>query len=170
MTTLGEALYGCGKLEDSLSAFEKAVAAWEARLARSEDNVDILRHLVWLLASCPAREIRDPPRAAELARKAADLAPDDPSKGALGAAQYRAGDHDNAAVTLRAALDLRSDWDRSYAFNVLFLAMAEHRRGRENESRALYAKAIAWMEDHKPDTAGLKDLRAEAEEVLGIEK
>jgi len=171
LTTLGEALYGCGKLEDALNAFEKAVAACEARLARSEDNVDILRRLVWLLASCPAREIRDPARAVELARKAVDLVPDDPSStGALGAAQYRAGDYDNAAVTLRAALDLRSDWGRGCASNVLFLAMAEHRRGRENESRALYAKAVAWMTEHTPVDLEFKRLRAEAEEVLGIEK
>ncbi len=41
---------------------------------------------------------------------------------------------------------------------------------QKGEVRKWYAQAVAWAEKHKPDDEELLRFRAEAEEVLGIEK
>ncbi len=48
--------------------------------------------------------------------------------------------------------------------------MAKWQLGRKGEARASYDKAVAWIEKHNPDRKALQRLRAEAEEVLGIEE
>ena len=51
----------------------------------------------------------------------------------------------------------------------LFVAMARHKLGKE-DAREWYDKAVASMNEHKPDDPELHRFRAEAAAVLGIEK
>jgi hypothetical protein len=51
----------------------------------------------------------------------------------------------------------------------LFLAMAKQKLGQV-DARAWFDKAVAWMEEKQPEDPDLRRFRAEAEEVLGIER
>ena len=58
--------------------------------------------------------------------------------------------------------------DSGNTFDWLFVAMARHRIGKD-DGPEWYARAVAWMDEHKPDDAELKRFRAEAEGVLGVD-
>jgi tetratricopeptide (TPR) repeat protein len=89
-----------------------------------------------------------------------------------GMAEYRAGNDQEAVEWLTRGRDewtsylashTRDDrnryiWDEVLAKTNYFLAMAELRRGREDEARAALAKARAQMEDHVPqaDSGSIK--------------
>ena len=64
------------------------------------------------------------------------------------------------AQPLRGAEDRSSDW--------FFLAMAEWRTGKRDSAGEWYDKAVAWMDEHKPDDAELRRFRAEAAKLLGV--
>jgi tetratricopeptide (TPR) repeat protein len=59
-----------------------------------------------------------------------------------GAALYRAGRFDEAAIRLEEALALRPDYPSAW----LFLAMTEQQRGRPEAARQWFEKAAAWIE------------------------
>jgi tetratricopeptide (TPR) repeat protein len=91
----------------------------------------------------------------ELAHRAVDANPRDyPRARALGAALYRAGQHEAAVRQLNDAAALRpipspSVW--------LFLALAHHRLGHKDEARRLLEQATKWIEEtrqRKPDGSG----------------
>jgi uncharacterized protein HemY len=91
-----------------------------------------------------------------------------PGQGALwntlGVALYRTGDWRGCIDALEKSMDLTSGGDGS---DWLFLAMAHARLENGNEARAWYDKAIAWIEEHRPDDEELGRFREEAEELLG---
>ncbi|MHC4339432.1 MAG: serine/threonine-protein kinase [Planctomycetota bacterium] len=135
------------------------------------DDPRLLNMVAWVRATCSEPDARDAVKALEFAKRANDLAPEVAAcKRTLGVAQYRNGDHEAATATLEAALELREGWGREHAVDAVFLAMARHRLGRATEANALYDRAVAWMEEHKPDDEELKRFRAEAEGVLGIKR
>ncbi len=51
-----------------------------------------------------------------------------------------------------------------------FLAMAHGRLGEKEQGRKWYDQAVEWMEKNDPDDGGLKHMRAEAAELLGIKE
>ena len=63
-------------------------------------------------------------------------------------------------------MELKSGGD---AFDWFFVAMAKHKLGQK-DARKWYDKAVAWMAKNRPDDQELKRFRAEAKDVLGIEK
>jgi uncharacterized protein HemY len=83
--------------------------------------------------------IRDAARAVELAKKAVKLEPNREGYwDTLGVALYRSGDWDGAAEALRRSRELMGRDDPG---TVLVLAMAQWRRGRPDEARALFDEA-----------------------------
>ena len=53
------------------------------------------------------------------------------------------------------------------AFDWFFVAIAKHKL-KQDDAREWYDKAVAWMEEHKPDDEELKRFRAEAAGGLGL--
>jgi hypothetical protein len=53
------------------------------------------------------------------------------------------------------------------AYDWFFVAMAKHKL-EQDDAREWHDKAVAWMEEHKPDDEELKRFRAETERLLGI--
>lgn len=63
-------------------------------------------------------------------------------------------------------MELTADED---AWDGLFVAIAKHKLGHK-DARAWYDKSVAWMDKNNPDDEELERFRAEAEDLLGIEK
>ena len=51
-----------------------------------------------------------------------------------------------------------------------FLAMAHWKLGEKEKARELYDQAAQWMDKNQPKNEEFRRFRAEAEELMGIEK
>jgi tetratricopeptide (TPR) repeat protein len=158
------ALGSAGLVEEAENGYRKAAELMP-------DNAVFYNHLAWLLATCPEPKFRNPSRAVELAKRAVELAPEDPMDwNTLGVAHYRAGNWKEAIANLEKAEALAPG--KYLAFNAFFLAMAHWQLGEKDTARQLYAQAVAWMEKNKPSAPELREelgrFGAEAADLLGI--
>jgi tetratricopeptide (TPR) repeat protein len=168
---LGLALGMTQRWTDMEAAFRKALAEWKAPVDSIPEHgplfASVQNDLAWLLVACPDEMIRNAKEAVEFAKKAVEADPKPTYWNTLGVAQYRAGEWQAAVTTLEKSMGLRTggsghDW--------FFLAMAHWHLGGKNEARKWYDKAVARMEKHKQNNDELRRFRAEAAELLGIEK
>jgi serine/threonine protein kinase/Flp pilus assembly protein TadD len=158
---LGVVLERQGKLAEAEAEFRETV-----RL--KSDHVDAHNALAWLLATCADPQRRKPQEAVTLAERAVELAPkDEASWNTLAAARYRAGDYRAAIAALEKSMALRHGGD---SLDWFFLAMAYWRLGEQEQARQWYGKAVSWMEKHRPKDEELVRFRAEAAELLGMNK
>jgi Flp pilus assembly protein TadD len=58
----------------------------------------------------------------------------------------------------------------SLAFNAFFLAMAHWQLGDKEQARKQYAQAVQWMEKNGPKNEELRRFRAEAEQLMKLQK
>jgi eukaryotic-like serine/threonine-protein kinase len=154
---LAQALTEVGKLDEGISASQKAVEL-------KPNDAGANNQLAWLLATCPDLKLRDPKEAVVRARKAVELDPKNalyPST--LGAAYYRSGDWKAAITALEKSMEFRKGGDGNEWF---FLAMAHWRLGEKNKARAWYERATQWMDKNQPDNEELRRFRTEAAALL----
>ena len=124
--------------------------------------------LAWLRAHSPDLKYRDPGEAVQRAKKAVKKEPDNGSYwNTLGTAYYRAGDWEAAAEALEKAVSLRKGGD---SFDFFFQAMSYWKLDRKVAARKEYDRAVQWMQKNLPNNEELRRFRAEAAELLGIEK
>jgi tetratricopeptide (TPR) repeat protein len=128
--------------------------------------------LAWACAFAP-RPVPDGGRLVALARRAVADDPEDSNVlNTLGAILCRVGQADEAVRRLHEGVRLQpaggSGWD------YVFLALAEHQRGRAEEARKAREQAEAWFEKYlrgRPQSWGerlqTELLRQEAEKLLG---
>jgi serine/threonine protein kinase/WD40 repeat protein/Tfp pilus assembly protein PilF len=167
---LDAALYEARALRhEQNGAFEEAVADYEAALERDPDLAAAWNNLAWLRVTGPAR-VRDAAFALRLARKAVALRPNDPaSLNTIGVVYYRLGQCENAAAALQAAIKA-SRPDGGTAWDLFFLAMAEHRLGNTTQARAHFDQALRWRDRQGSlspwEVNELTAVRAEAQAVL----
>jgi hypothetical protein len=123
-------------------------------------------NLAWLLATCPNTELRDPPEALRLAQRAVEV---EPQQGnfwnTLGVAFYRAGELDEAKKALEKSLELRNAGD---SFDWFFLALVDVKRGKKDQAREWYDKAVAWYQINSPNDQELFHFNVEAAAALGL--
>jgi serine/threonine protein kinase/WD40 repeat protein len=149
--------------------WDKAIGAYAQAIELEPKNADTLNHLAWLLATCPDGKSRDPGRAVELAARACQLTPHDGNAwNTLGVAQYRADDWKAAVVTLAKSTELLDG--KQLSFNAFFLAMAHWQLGNKEEARRWHDQAVQWMDKNKPQDEELLRFRAEAAEMMSVEK
>ncbi|HEV3022714.1 MAG TPA: tetratricopeptide repeat protein, partial [Pirellulales bacterium] len=155
-----------------LSRHAEACESWqEAVELDAEKRADLrsayaesLSELAWSLAARPETELRDPPRAVELAKRSIELNPNTTvAFNTLGVAQYRAGNWQAAVEALDQSVKLRAGGD---AFDWLFLAMSHQRLGNQDEARKWYDQAVEWTEKQTAPNDELVRFRREAAEVL----
>jgi serine/threonine protein kinase/tetratricopeptide (TPR) repeat protein len=154
-------------------AWTEARMALDAAARLVPNNAIVNNELAWLLATCPDANLRDPPRAVQLAAKAVALRAGDGSLwNTLGVAQYRAGKWEASIEALNKSMLLRNGGD---AVDYFFLAMAHWRLGHKDEATKWHAKALQWLRNHEqalgnnqPARVALHRFRAEAEELLGM--
>ena len=128
----------------------------------------VCNSVAWRLATDADLKPRPTEVALECARKAVELAPEDGGVwNTLGVAQYRAENWQASIDALRKAMGLRQGGN---SFDWFFLAMAHWRLGNKDEARLWYGRAVEWMEKNRPKDEDLRRFRAEAAELLGVEK
>jgi serine/threonine protein kinase/tetratricopeptide (TPR) repeat protein len=156
---LAEALWARGKRDEAIAEYGKVIELNpESALAHN--------NLAWFLATCPEPKFRDPNRAVELARKAVDLDPKQPTHwNTLGVTYYRTRDWEGAITSLKKAEDLAPG--KCVAWNAFFLAMAHWELGEKGEARQEFKQAVRWMEKNDPKNEELQRFRAEAEALMG---
>jgi serine/threonine protein kinase len=169
MNNVAVALSALGRHAEARKLHEETLALRTDKLHLDHrDTLQSMNALAWILANCPDRKLREPGRALELAKQAVERAP---GKGdywnTLGTAYYRVGDWKSAVEALNKSTQLRKGGDAADWF---FLAMAHWRLGDKKEGRKWYDRAVQWTEKNRPQDEELWLFRAEAEELLGIEK
>jgi len=158
------------------AAVNRDLGQWDNAIADFAKVVELVptsavehNNLAWFLVTCPDPKFRDPAKAVKLAQKAVDMAPKEGSHwNTLGVAHYRAGDWKAATAALEKSDELLKGNELS--FNAFFLAMAQWQLANKDEARRRYDQAVQWMEKNKPQDEELRRFRAEAEDVLKIEK
>jgi serine/threonine protein kinase/tetratricopeptide (TPR) repeat protein len=160
-------------------AVAERLAADFPKDARHARNVALGRcFLARSLLLSPDKKLRDPARALALARQAVDFDPKQPLVwNVLGIAHYRNGNWAEAIKALEKSIRVMEAMNPSRgvargagAENGFFLAMAYRRSGDGKQASDWYARAVQWMGQIYPGNAELRRIRAEAEELLGIEK
>src|SRR5262249_16038942 len=139
------------------------------RLIESSTSPSVLNYAACSLAVTPDVKERDPVLAEAMARKAVGLAPKAAGiQNTLGVACYRNGDWNGAIAALMRSEELEPN--KHLGFNALFLAMAHRQLGHKDEAGAWYDRAVAWMDKHRPKNEELLRFRAEAEELMKMNK
>jgi tetratricopeptide (TPR) repeat protein len=161
-----------GRYADALPLFEETLARQSVKLGPNHPlTLGNMNNLAWHLATASNMKWRNPPRALELAQKAAHSSPQSPTYwGTLGTARYQTGDWKGAIADLEKVIGLRTADDPSNAYEGFFLAMSHWQLGEKDKAREWFAKAVQWMDKGNKDDAELKRFRAEAAELLGVEK
>ena len=108
------ALYGMlGDFYHSRKEYHEAATAYEKALQQQPDSSKILNNLAWLLVTCDDQSLRNPARALEYARRAAETEPAPHILDTLAESYYANGDIDQAIETEQEALQLLPD-NRDY--------------------------------------------------------
>jgi tetratricopeptide (TPR) repeat protein len=129
-------------------------------VAEAENN------LAWLLATCPATELRDPPQAVIHAQRAIELAPGQGNFwNTLGVAFYRDGQYDAANDALHRSIELRTNGD---SFDWFFLALVELKQGHKTQAEEWFGKAVNWYQTSRPNDEELRRFHVEAATALGV--
>jgi tetratricopeptide (TPR) repeat protein/serine/threonine protein kinase len=157
---LAVTLHTQGKLEEAIACYRKAIEL-EPRDLFCRDR------LAWILATCADLKLRNPAEALELARKTVELVP---GYGGywltLGTARYRVGDWKEAVSAVEKSIAL----GHGGGYDWFILAMAHWRLGDKEEARKWFDQAVEWMDKQQPKNEELDRLRAEAAELLNVEK
>jgi tetratricopeptide (TPR) repeat protein len=151
----------------ALRQYDKALADLNKAL-ELDPSFQVQNDLAWYLITCPARNLRDVPRAVQLAGKAVELVPRDRHCwNTLGAAQYYAGQWRVAIESVKKAMELSKGGD---SWDWFFLAMAHWQLGEKDQAQHWYDQAVRWMENNRPEDEELRCFRGEASKLLGAEK
>ncbi len=174
MHGLAECYSALGRHADALRLSEETLALRRAALDPDHPDTPMsMSLLARLLATCPDARLRDPKRAVELAKDAVELAPRSArSWQALGLARYRTGAWKDSIAALEKSIELREDVreDAGNSFQWFFLAMAHWQVGDKEQARKWYDRAVDWVDKNQPADAQLRRFRAEAAELLGLNK
>jgi rhomboid protease GluP len=142
-----------GQVHTMAEQWEAAIADYRAVLAITPDDAGALNNLAWILLEEAPPELRDRPEAERLARRAVELAPEDPyALGTYGTARLRAGDADGAARLLERALETsRPGREESTDRYLLAMALAELGRPEEAEEQLRHAMRQDARNDYRDE-------------------
>ena len=161
-----------GRYADALKLFEETLARQQAKYGPDHPGTAwTTNFLAWTLAIASDAKFRDPPRAVELAEKAVKAQPNNPDfRGTLGTARYRTRDWKGAIADLEKAVGIRGPNNPNGSQDGFFLAMAHWQLGEKDKARQWFDKSVQWMDKTTPENSELRRFRAEAAELLGVEK
>ena len=146
----------------------KLFADYAKEIDPDPKDATLHNNLGWLLATHANPKLRDPGRAVNCAKKALELAPKEGMYwNTLGVAHCRAGDWQAALAALGKSMELRKGGD---GFDWFFLAMCHEKLGDKHKARQSYDRATTWMDRNQANNEELRRFRAEAAEVLKIDK
>jgi tetratricopeptide (TPR) repeat protein len=170
MHSLAETYSTLGRHADALKLSEQTLALRRAALGPDHPGTPATMSLLAaLLANCPDARLRDPKRAVELAKEAAELAPRSAwAWQVLGWARYRTGAWKDSIAALEKSIELREQGGDSFQW--FFLAMAHWQVGNKEQALQRYGRAVEWADKNRPADAQLRRFRAEAAELLGLNR
>jgi tetratricopeptide (TPR) repeat protein len=155
-----------GRRPEAAEAYDRAADCFHRAVAHDPAEASLLNELADLLADCPDAERRRPAEAVALARRAVAQAPATGTYwNTLGVAAYRSGDWPAAKDALSRSMELRQGGD---ALDWFYLAMCDHRLGKDREAREWYDRAVAWLDGHWPPGQDVVRAHHEAAELLGL--
>jgi serine/threonine protein kinase/Flp pilus assembly protein TadD len=148
---------------------ERAVEGFERTIALDTRNPDAHYLYARFLANAAIVELRNPPRAVDLARRAMSLTPGDPNIwGTLGVAQYRSGNLGEALAALQRSVELRQG---GTALDHFFLAMTYEQRGEKRQAKEWYQRGLDGLKRTKRGKESeIRRVREEAEKQLMVKK
>ena len=150
----------------SLGCLGTPTAVMDAELAQQhreearQDNEE-----AWKLATDPDSRLRDPTRAAELARRAVKLAPEGENWNTLGVAECRAGNWEAARHALRKSMSLRGGGDAADWLSWPSPIGIEAKRAH---ARKYYGAGRLWTAHCEPSSEESIRFRTEAGTLLGM--
>jgi tetratricopeptide (TPR) repeat protein len=159
-----------GRYVEAVSLHEETLQLRKAKFPAGHPYTLMSMHnLAWILANTSDSQVRNLPRALELAHEALALDPKSANSWQiLGRVCYRKGDWKASISALTRSVDLSvAGAEADQAF---FLAMAHWQLGEREKAREWYDTAVRWMEKNQPENAELRRFRAEAAPLLGIEE
>jgi serine/threonine protein kinase len=160
-----EALRNALALNEQLYADFPEAKEVGARLAGSRNN------LAWVLAVRPDRQPAHTAEAVAHAQRAVTVAPGNHDCWhTLGVVHCRMGHWKEALAAIEKSRQLENASGPPNSFDRFFESMAYSGLGDKEKARRCYDEAVQWMEHHLPDHADLRRFRAEAAEMLGVEK
>jgi tetratricopeptide (TPR) repeat protein len=170
MHDLVECYNALGRYADALKLGQETLELRRAALGPDHPHTpDSMCLLASLLVTCPDTSLQDPKRAVELANEAAELAPRSAWPwNVLGLARYRTGAWKDSIAALEKSNELRKDGGDSFQW--FFLAMAHWQLGNKEQARKWYDRAVEWADKYRPADALLRRFRAEAAELLGLNR
>jgi tetratricopeptide (TPR) repeat protein/serine/threonine protein kinase len=146
----------------------EAIADFTRAIGLDPKNASRHNGLAWLLATHPNPKARDPRQAVNWAKKATELVPEDGDYwNTLGVAHYRAGQWEAAIAALEKSMVLTKGGNSGDWF---FLAMSQEKLGDKEKARQWYDRATRWMDKNQAKNEELRRFRAEAAELLSIDK
>jgi hypothetical protein len=153
----------------------KNIERYRRAIAANPESAKDSNNLAWLYLTAP-ESLRDVNAALPLAEKAVSLAADARQlamhRNTLGVAYYRAARYREAVEILRT--NVTSQEDSALAFDLYFLAMSHDKLGESARARDYYDWAVRWVAAQRNLSAAyaeeLTEIRAEAEEVLGVKE
>ena len=145
-----------------------AELSYRLALILDPDNGWAHNNLAWMLVRTPCDRLYDPTRGLTLARRAVALEPNDwRFLNTLGVAEYRDGDFETAADTLRKS----TTFTGGSAHDWYFLAMTCWHQGKKTEAAEWFDRAVASAnKSNSPDylQRDLRQFHAEAAALMGL--
>jgi tetratricopeptide (TPR) repeat protein len=162
-------LMALGDEDRALADFEKAIEL-EGDNARFLNDARFLNSAAWSFVRYPHTNTQWVEKALTWAQRAVEMTPTSSGNwNTLGIACYRTGNWQDAVNALEKSEELYPH--EHLPFNGFFLAMAHWQLGHQDEARQWYDKAVETVEKKRPNREEeLLRFRAEAEELMGIEK
>jgi serine/threonine protein kinase/tetratricopeptide (TPR) repeat protein len=141
MTFLAGSYYHLERVDDALKLYEETLALQKTKHGLNFINTLVtMNNLAWILATASDVKYRDPSRAVELAKKAAELSPRHTVFwGTYGTALYRTGDWKGAIAALEKEIGLRTPDHPNSANEGFFLAMSYWQLGEKDKAREWFA-------------------------------
>ena len=160
------AYYRRGQARWALQQFDAAADDYRAGLRlRPPDSAHACNDIAWQLATGPPRQ-RDPAVTVPLARRAAELVPDEPLyQNTLGVVLFRAGRPAEAVGPLEKSLARAGG--KTDGFDLYFLAMCHHQLHDPTKAAECLRRALAWHRQAGTLSAELAAFRAEVLVRLG---
>ena len=146
-------------------ACAEAVAEYRTAIWLKPDLPDAHYRLARALVISPKRPRQDYDEGLAHARKAVKLAPKDGNiSNTLALAEYRAGHWNESIAASERSVALRNGGN---AYDWLFRALAHWQKGEKDKGRTWFDKAVAWTKEKNPENLELRQIWAEAAQLLG---